>query len=288
MGTRCVSRNRIWRLLTAILFALVAFFYGRGALGTVRGQNFDAATRFALSRGKRLFFGVDSVALDSISMGALIALTVVVLLIAVARRRWQLGARVALLVLGANLTTQVLKHWVLHRPDLGVDYVGLANSLPSGHSTVAMAAALGIVMVVPLPARTMAAFFGWVTASFVGIAVMLNEWHRLSDVLIAFLLVGIWGVALAPRERHFRTFGTLHRVTLVVSFLATLAGGIAMAFLWTRTPDSPLSESALRQMAQGNAGLLLALTSSALIVGLSGVILSIVNTQARAGVPGAS
>lgn len=276
------TRNRLWRLVFAAIFAGLAVALTRIALATVHGQNFDAASRFALSRGKHLFRGADAVALGSISMKALVALTVAVFLVALLRRRWQLGARVALLVAGANLSTQVLKHWVLHRPDLGVDYAGLANSLPSGHSTVAMSAALGILLVAPLRARSMAAFLGWATASFVGVSVMLNEWHRLSDVLVAFLVAGIWGVLLAPRERVGRRFGHLHRVMLVGSAVAALGGIGILALAWVRVGATPLGEPALRGLAAGDFGWLATGASTALIVGLSGLILAIVNTQARA------
>ena len=276
------TRNRVWRVVFALAFAALATTTARVALATVRGQNLDGATRFALSRGKHLFRGADAVALGSISMKALVALTVAVFLVALLRRRWQLGARVFVLVAGANLSTQVLKHWVLHRPDLGVDYAGLANSLPSGHSTVAMSAALGILLVAPLRARSMAAFLGWATASFVGVSVMLNEWHRLSDVLVAFLVAGIWGVLLAPRERVGRRFGHLHRVMLVGSAVAALGGIGMLALAWVRVGATPLGEPALRGLAAGDFGWLAAGASAALIVGLSGLILAIVNTQARA------
>ena len=43
-----------------------------------------------------------------------------------------------LLIVGSNLTTQLLKHW-LTRPNFGIDpeRVVAGNSLPSGHATVA-------------------------------------------------------------------------------------------------------------------------------------------------------
>lgn len=276
------THNRLWRLVFAAAFAVTAGIYTHQSLATVRGQNLDAATRFALSRGKHLFRGADAMALGSISMKALLSLCAAVFLIALLRRRWQLGARVFVLVVGANLSTQVLKHWVLSRPNLGVDYAGLANSLPSGHSTVAMSAALGILLVAPVRARSIAAFLGWTMASFVGVSVMLNEWHRLADVLTAFLVAGIWGVLLAPRESVGRRFGHLHRIMLVGSLAASLGGIIMLALAWNRVGAAPLGESALRALVAGDFGWLAAGASIALIVGLSGLILAIVNTQARA------
>ncbi|WP_338106866.1 phosphatase PAP2 family protein [Mobiluncus porci] len=276
-----LTRNRLWRLVISAVFALAAVAGTHLALSTVHGQNFDGITRFAVSRGKRLLLGADAAVLDTISMGALIALTGIVLIVAALRRRAPLGLRVLILVAGANLTTQALKHLIIHRPNLGVDYEGLANSLPSGHATVAMTAAIGIVMVAPVRARSVATFIGWVTASFVGIAVMLNEWHRLSDVLVAFLIAGIWGVLLAPREATVRRFGRFHRVTLLASLLATVLGAGAGAVAWVRTPLKPLNEATLVDVAHTGLGAILAFASIALVLGLAGVILALINTQAR-------
>ena len=104
----------------------------------------------------------------------------------------------------------------------------------------------------------------------------------LSDVLVAFLVAGIWGVLLAPRERVGRRFGHLHRVMLVGSASAALGGIGMLALAWVRVGATPLGEPALRGLAAGDFGWLAAGASAALIVGLSGLILAIVNTQARA------
>lgn len=268
-------------MLTALACALAAALITNRALTTVQGQNFDGITRFAVSRGKRFLFGIDAALLDTISMGALIALTGAVLLIAALRKRRELGIRVLILVAGANLTTQILKHWIIHRPALGVDYQGLGNSLPSGHTTVAMTAALGIVMVAPTRWRSPATLVGWLTATAIGVAVMLNQWHRLSDVLTAILIAGAWGLILAPRESTVRRFGYSHRLTLLASLAATLAGAIIVAVLWVRTTPTPLTEAALQNLAREPMGLITAVGSILTIIGLTGLLLAMVNTQAR-------
>jgi hypothetical protein len=276
-----LTRNQFFRLVAAVGCAILAAVIAQRSLHTIKGQNFDGLTRFAVSRGKPYLFGADTAALDTISMGALIALTGVVFLIAAARKRRELGIRVLVLVAGANLTTQILKHWIIHRPALGVDYQGLANSLPSGHTTVAMTAAIGIVMVVVPKWRSVAVFIGWLTGSFVGIAVMLNQWHRLSDVLTAILIAAAWGLVLTPREATNRRFGHTHRVTLLVSLAAALLGALGIAAVWLRMTDVPLSEAALQATARTSLGLATAGASVLTILGLSGLVLAMVNTQAR-------
>ena len=276
-----LTRNQFFRLVAAVVCVFLAALIAQQSLTTVKGQNFDALTRFAVSRGKRYLLGADTAALDTISMGALIALTGVVFLIAAARKRRELGIRVLILVAGANLTTQILKHWIIHRPNLGVDYAGLANSLPSGHTTVAMTAAIGIVMVIPPKWRSPAVLVAWLTASFVGIAVMINQWHRLSDVLTAILICAIWGLILTPREASNRRFGRTHRVTLLVSLVASLIGTIGITVVWLRMTDVPLSEAALQDTSRTAIGLTAGIGSILMIIGLTGVILAMVNTQAR-------
>lgn len=276
-----LTRNQFFRLVAAVVCAILTAIIAQQSLATVKGQNFDGLTRFAVSRGKPFLFGADTAALDTISMGALIALTGVVFLIAAARKRRELGIRVLILVAGANVTTQILKHWIIHRPALGVDYQGLANSLPSGHTTVAMTAAIGIVMVVVPKWRSVAVFVGWLTTSFVGIAVMLNQWHRLSDVLTAILIAAAWGLVLTPREATDRRFGHTHRVTLLVSLAATLIGAIGIGVIWLRMTDIPLSEAALQAASRTPLGLATGCASVLTIIGLAGLVLAMVNTQAR-------
>lgn len=278
---RTLSRNQFWRLAAAGLLALLTAAITYVCLETVHGQNADSLTRFALARSKHLVLGIDAYALNSISRSALIALSGLVLLVAVFRRRWQLGVRILVLVVGANLSTQILKHWILTRPSLGVDYPGLLNSLPSGHTTVAMSAALGIIIVAPLKMRSAATLLGWVTTAFVGISVMINQWHRLSDVLTAIFIAGIWGLLLAPREAAPRRFGYAHRITLVVSAIATALGIILTAIVWFQIPAQSLPGYALQSLSARGVGTAAGVTAVAMTFGCTGLILALINTQAR-------
>lgn len=280
-GEPTTRRNRLVRLGAALVMAVATGLCAWQFLYTVQGQNFDALTRYALGRQQHLFLGADTAVLQTISLGALLSVTGVVVLVAVIRRRWQLGARVLALVAGANLTTQALKHLILDRPDLGVDYPGLANSLPSGHTTVAMTAALALLMVTPSRARDAATFFAWITASFVGISVMLGQWHRLGDVITAILIAGIWAVLLTPREDTTRRLGTAFKVILWTSIATFILGFAAAKVVWRSVPKTPLDLDTLSQMASGGPGIFAATASVLLILGYSGLIMSLINTQAR-------
>ncbi len=97
----------------------------------------------------------------------------------------------AVLVGGANLSTQVLKHVVLDRPRLGLGVFD-ENTLPSGHTTAAASASAALVFVVPPRARPWAALLGAGYTAATGVSTLVGRWHRPSDVVAAVLVVLAW------------------------------------------------------------------------------------------------
>jgi membrane-associated phospholipid phosphatase len=87
--------------------------------------------------------------LNAVSLGSLVVATVVIGFIAVARRRYRLALVATMLIGGANLTSQILKQYVIDRPDLGIagTDIGARNSMPSGHMTVAASVAVAVLAV---------------------------------------------------------------------------------------------------------------------------------------------
>jgi membrane-associated phospholipid phosphatase len=123
-----------------------------------------------------------------------LAVGLVLIAIAVRRRRlWRAGTVAALLVL-TGASTQLLKH-LLAQPRfeawLGAKQVGPA-AWPSGHSTAAMTLALCAVLVAPVALRPLVAVCGGAFAAAVGYAVLVLAWHFPSDVLGGFLMAGTW------------------------------------------------------------------------------------------------
>jgi membrane-associated phospholipid phosphatase len=125
---------------------------------------------------------------------------------AILRRRPRVAVTVGLIMLGANMTTQLLKpllaapRWALsghfvtpHLAHHSVQAVSLyPASWPSGHATAAMSLALCAVIAAPARLRptvgaAMAAFTLAVCYSFLELA-----WHFPSDVLGGFLVATIW------------------------------------------------------------------------------------------------
>ncbi|QCU77393.1 phosphatase PAP2 family protein [Citricoccus sp. SGAir0253] len=118
------------------------------------------------------------------------------LALAVWRRRWLASAVAAAGFAAANLTTQLLKSVVLVRPDLdnGVPYY-TGNSMPSGHTTFAAAAAVAVFLLVAPRWRPLTAALGAVFATAVGAGTFVEAWHRPADMAAAYLVAAFWGFA---------------------------------------------------------------------------------------------
>lgn len=111
-------------------------------------------------------------------------------------RRREVLAGVAVVV-GANLTTQVLKHLFEHhryQDFLGVEQPW-ANAFPSGHTTAAVSIAVALLLVVPPRLLPRAVPIAVAFAAAVGIAVVVIEWHYPSDVIGGTLVASAWGLA---------------------------------------------------------------------------------------------
>jgi len=111
------------------------------------------------------------------------------------RRPWSAVAVIGI-ILGANVTTELLKHVLIApRP----------SSWPSGHSTAAMSLALATVLAVPARLRPAVAAFGALLAIAVGYSVIARAMHYPSDVVGGFLVAGMWALlavsALRASER---------------------------------------------------------------------------------------
>ena len=175
-------------VLTVILYVL--------AVRTSEGQRLDDDALGSLSpESPTAVAEATSDLLDTISVASLFLLGVGIMAIALLRRRPLVAVGAGVIVLGANLTTQALKR-ALGRPDLLTSPLPDA-SFPSGHVTVAMSLAMALVLVAPPALRWVAAAAGSAYAIGVGVAVVLLDWHRPSDVLGAYLITVAWTALVA-------------------------------------------------------------------------------------------
>ena len=201
---RVVLRSAVAAALCVVATALVYLVSVRTSWGQQVGNDALAGRGQAGPESHRA--GLDL--LGTISVMSLVASAVGLILLAAVRRRWLVAVGVAVLIGGANLTTQVLKRFVLGRPDLLAGPAEfLSNSLPSGHATVAASLALGLLLVAPPSLRTVALVAGALYAGGVGVAVLATGWHRAGDAVAAWGVAGAWTfavvgalAALSPRK----------------------------------------------------------------------------------------
>ena len=252
---------------TALFVALFQFF----AL-TVRGQALDTIALASNSLGQgRLGHPVNTV-LDAISLVAVVIAACVVVFIALIRQRFALAVTSVVLIGGANLTTELLKHYLV-RPNLGIDEARAAagNSFPSGHTTIAASAMVAFVLVLPPTLRGVGAVIGSLYGAIVGVATLSAGWHRPSDAIGAFLIVGVWAALAGVLLRFLRRRGEkvaeaeAHKTAgLILSAMGTVALVLAAIALWrtNREIDLPIAQlgNHAREVAYGGsaAGILAA------------------------------
>ena len=192
-----------WAVCTAALVGVYAYAV-RTSSGRLLG---DTALRGA-DVGSALADQVDST-LNVVTATSLIAAVAVIAVVALARLERALGFAAIALLLVANLSSRVLKTYVLSRPDLGLNEVtpSTLNSLPSGHTTAAFSIGIAILFVVPRTMRGPVAVAGVVFASAVALSTMAAGWHRAADSIASFLLVIAWA-ALAALGVHLSDWTT--------------------------------------------------------------------------------
>ncbi|MFC3500087.1 phosphatase PAP2 family protein [Micromonospora krabiensis] len=270
----------VWLVVLVLAQAAAFLLVWRVAVHTGLGQWVDTVALTGNRIGQdRIDEPVDRV-LNAMSVVSLVVATAVIGFIALMRGRIALAITATLLIAGANVTTQLLKHG-LARPDLGIDLerVYAGNSLPSGHTTVAGSVAVALVLVLPAKVRVVGAFVGAGYAAVAGVATLSAGWHRPSDAVAAFLVVGIWAalaglvLLVTQRERAKISSADAHRVAAAVLGVAgVLALGVcALALNWLvdlRGTDP--QELGRRALFAGYAG------SAAGIAGTMGVVMALV------------
>lgn len=137
-------------------------------------------------------------------------LAVVPVAIALLRRRRRMAITLAVILLSAPATTELIKPLLAHTRAHSL--FGEAQpvgpvSWPSGHATAAMSLALTAVLAVPARLRPVTAALGALFAIVVSYSFLTLGWHYPSDVFGGFLVAATWtllgvGVLLATDRRH--------------------------------------------------------------------------------------
>ncbi|MGH3094851.1 MAG: phosphatase PAP2 family protein [Streptosporangiales bacterium] len=251
---------------TAALIAVYVEF-----VTTPLGQLLDSASVTGGRVGFAQIEPVVSALLDIVMVASLLAAVIAVAIVGLLRRRYLLAAATSALVLGANITTQVLKHVVLHRPDLGVSLSGgiigaPSNTLPSGHTTAAASVAVAFTLVVPPRLRAPVGVLGGAYAALTGMATLTAGWHRPSDAIAAYIVVGIWaavvGIAVLLFDHRHQALRPVaprppRGAMALLAFVAVaclVAGSLALALI-AQIPAASIGKAQLVVAYAGGAAL---------------------------------
>lgn len=188
-GVAMLGLSSLVALIAVILFSL----------RSRRGMAFDHRLMESVGASATAAMKISD-RLTYVSVGGVALCLVVCVGVALARRQLLLAVAAAVLIIGANVSTRVLKHGLLERVD------GRSNSLPSGHTTVAVSLGLAAVLVAPALWRWVIVPLAGFVGTFVGAGTVVGQWHRPGDVLAAIAVCGIWAaIALAIAGHRERT-----------------------------------------------------------------------------------
>lgn len=193
-----MSRRERGCIALAVACVLGAGLVYAVAVRTVRGQALEITAMNGRAVQPRRFGPVAEGLLGTISIASLVVMMGAAIGTALLRRNVRLACVVVLIVGGATVTTEALKLRLLTRPALirfGSETGDAFNTLPSGHTTVALCLVMAGILVVPRRLQGVVALIGAPYAIGIGIATVLTGWHRPSDVVAALFVVGAWTFA---------------------------------------------------------------------------------------------
>jgi len=208
------------------------------ALHTAAGQRLDDRSMAALVAERDAELTVLSV-LGRVSLGAVLAVSIGCVVLALLRGRARLAAAALVVIVGANVTTQLLKEVVLERSALEVI---APNSLPSGHTTVVASAVGALLLVVPRALRLLVAASGALAITVTGASTVVAGWHRPADIVAALAVCLAWTAAGAivargpTRPAHGVALGSLAGAAAGLVLLVGI--GVRPALGWSGFPEA--------------------------------------------------
>jgi membrane-associated phospholipid phosphatase len=152
-------------------------------------------------------------ALETIDIGSVVVVTLVIAL--VARRRALAAVGVVVLSIGSVELLKTLR----------------GDTFPSGHVAVAASLGLALALAVPATVRPLVQLVGAAYAAGVALAVVLLGWHYPSDAVGAFCVAGFWTSLLGGGRRPVLT-----RTGALLGAAAVAVGLVIAVWLAYRHP----------------------------------------------------
>lgn len=178
------------------------------------------------------------------------ALAVVIggcILLAVIRRRFDLGVGALLVGLGPVATSLLLRYQLVPRPDFGFGALGMDNTSPSGHAAVAAGLGLAMVMATPMRWRFWATVIGSLWTGWVAMGLVVSHNHRPGDMLASLGVAALWaGIAVGVASRVARTHAVQSSLSAYREAASAGTGLGALSARAAARADAPSSHRALR------------------------------------------
>lgn len=193
------------RISSIALCVVLAIAYFAGAAGvywagvhTPRGQNYDDMVWLVMRSHIPVWLSSVSALLsqEATVLVISIVLVAVAFIVMIVRKRWWLiaqGLAFGVICYGLSWLKRVLP-----RPMLVRVHSQPSNTAPSGHTLLAVAAVVLLLMAVPRVWRALVAVIGATYVVLVAVSLVAGRWHRPTDVVMSVLLAcGLAFVAMA-------------------------------------------------------------------------------------------
>lgn len=186
--------SRVLCVVFGLLLIAIGFGVWWGCVFTENGQSYDELVWKNLHNDVPSWAtGVmNAVAQSWLVIAVSCTIAAIGIITALIRRRWWLAGQIAVFAVVCLAVTRI--KGLLPRPFIINTESPAANSAPSGHTMLAAACAVILLLTVPRAVRALAGVIGVVWAVTVGVSVIYGQWHRPSDVAMSILLVA--GLAL--------------------------------------------------------------------------------------------
>ncbi len=202
------TRPTVWAMLqhifallvlaTALIAALTFFIRSR------IGQLLDESSFNEFSYQFMNFQSQTRSMLDLVPATAGILAVIALIFVLIWKHRFVPAIIGIAVALAANLSTQILKNYVITKPNYGIQEA-MINSAPSGHTTFAAAAGAALFLAAPKKLRPIVAVLGSSFALAAGFSTIINGWHRPVDVVSSLILTSMWTVLGLALLRFMRS-----------------------------------------------------------------------------------
>lgn len=223
--------SRVLCVVFGLLLIVAAFGLWWVCVRTENGQSYDELIWKNLPENTPAWANVImyAVAQSWLVIAVSCALAAIGIVAALVRRRWWLVGQIAVFAVVCLAVTRIKD--LLPRPFIINTDSPHVNSAPSGHTILAAAAVVIMLLGVPRALRALAGVVGVAWSVLVGVSVMDGQWHRASDVAMSILLVT--GLALIiltfTRKSGMDELGSrLSSVSVQIVGSVLLTGGVLL------------------------------------------------------------